>query len=67
LKQVHLGHLLVRQTLEAYEGTLVIAAHDRFLLDRLCTVIWVIERGTVRVFEGNYSESVGELSTPDTV
>jgi len=46
----------LEEALEAYEGTFVVASHDRFLLDRLCTGIWSIEGHAVRVFRGNYSE-----------
>ncbi len=45
----------LEEALEAYGGTLVIASHDRFLLDRLCTVIWAIEDGTVRAYEGSFT------------
>lgn len=45
----------LEEALQAYGGMLVIASHDRFLLDRLCTVIWSIEEGTLRTYEGNYT------------
>jgi len=43
------------EALEGYGGTLVIASHDRFLLDRLCNVTWAIEGNAVVAFEGNYT------------
>lgn len=46
----------LEEVLEAYSGTMMIASHDRYLLDRLCTVIWSIEDGTVRVYPGNYRD-----------
>lgn len=46
----------LEDVLEAYPGTIVVASHDRFLLDRLCTRVWAIAGGTVIVFEGNYTD-----------
>lgn len=46
----------LEEVLEAYSGTLVLASHDRFLLDRLCTRVWAIAGGRVIAFEGNYIE-----------
>jgi|GEM_PF-3924052 len=43
------------EALEGYRGTLVLASHDRFLRDRLCTVTWAVEGNTVVFFEGNYT------------
>jgi len=45
----------LEEALEAFEGTLIIASHDRYLVDRLCATLWVIEGGTVRVAAGNFS------------
>ncbi len=49
------SRMRLEEALEAYGGTLVIASHDRFLLDRLCTTIWSIEETFVRASEGTYS------------
>ncbi len=46
----------LEEALEAYEGTLVVASHDRFLLDRLCTTLWAIEGTSVSVLRERYSE-----------
>lgn len=45
----------LEEALEAYSGAIVVASHDRFLLDRLCTEIWSIERNSVRVYQAGYS------------
>jgi ATP-binding cassette, subfamily F, member 3 len=48
-----------RQALEEallnYHGTYLIVSHDRYFLDRVAEKIVAIERGTARVFGGNYS------------
>ncbi|HEU5300597.1 MAG TPA: ABC-F family ATP-binding cassette domain-containing protein [bacterium] len=43
------------EALEAYAGTLVVASHDRFLLERVCRTVWAIEGNSVRSFEGDYA------------
>ena len=48
-----------RQALEEallnYHGTYLIVSHDRYFLDRVAEKIVAIERGTAKVFGGNYS------------
>jgi len=41
--------------LREYQGTLLLIAHDREFLDRVCDRIVNIEHGTVRAYRGNYS------------
>jgi ATP-binding cassette subfamily F protein 3 len=49
----------MRETLErallAFEGTLLVASHDRYFVDRLANAVWLVADGGVRPFEGNYS------------
>ncbi len=45
----------LQKQLQRHEGALVLVSHDRVLLDALCTKIWEIEGGAIRVFPGNYS------------
>ncbi len=46
----------LEEALEAYGGTIVLASHDRFLLDRLCSGIWAIEGSSVSIYQGGYSD-----------
>lgn len=46
----------VYQTLEAYSGAVILVSHDRGLLDAVCSTIWALEEGQMRVFPGNYSQ-----------
>ena len=41
--------------LHDYQGTLLLIAHDREFLDRVCNRIVNIEHGQVRAYRGNYS------------
>ncbi len=48
----------LEDALDDYDGTVIIASHDRYLLDRVATAIYDIE--TNRYFPGEYSEYVGK-------
>jgi ATP-binding cassette subfamily F protein 3 len=36
------------QGLSAFEGTVLIVVHDRYLIERFATGVWSVERGTIR-------------------
>lgn len=38
-----------------YHGAVVLISHDRQLLDEICTQIWELEDGELRIFQGNYT------------
>ncbi|MFF2651817.1 ABC-F family ATP-binding cassette domain-containing protein [Streptomyces sp. NPDC058045] len=46
------GHLAARRS------ALVCVTHDRWFLDRVCTRMWDVQRGTVHEYEGGYSDYV---------
>ncbi len=46
----------LERALEAYRGTLVIATHDRRLMNRLATKVLALEGGHWRLFAGNYDD-----------
>ena len=48
--------LWLEQWLRDYRGTLLLIAHDRDFLDRICNRIVNIEHGRVDVYRGNYSD-----------
>ncbi len=50
------GILLLEKMMAGYRGAILLVSHDRALLDQVCTVIWELEGGKLRVFEGNYSQ-----------
>lgn len=54
----HLDFAARRETeklLRAHAGAVVLVSHDRALLDSLCTEIWALREGKIRVFPGNFS------------
>ena len=48
--------LWLEQWLQDYRGTLLLIAHDRDFLDRICNRIVNIEQGRIDVYRGNYSD-----------
>lgn len=54
------GIRLLEEALLRYQGAVVLVSHDRALLDEVCTSLWAIEEGKLRVFPGNYSAWITE-------
>ncbi|MDD5544712.1 MAG: ABC-F family ATP-binding cassette domain-containing protein [Acidobacteriia bacterium] len=46
----------LESALAEYDGTLLVASHDRYLLDRLVPRLLVFQDGMMEVFDGTYSE-----------
>jgi ATP-binding cassette subfamily F protein 3 len=63
---------VLEAALRAFTGTVIIASHDRYLLDRVSTKIVEVGRAAIRIFPGNYSyyrqarEKIGPIA-PDSV
>jgi ATP-binding cassette subfamily F protein 3 len=55
-----------REALEAvltdYEGSIVLVSHDRCLIDRLSSEVWLIEAGRLTRHEGNWSSLLREMA-----
>jgi len=48
----------LQEVLDAYQGTILLVSHDRYLIDRLATRIWEIRGKKLQVFQGSYREYV---------
>ncbi len=46
----------VEKKLAGWKGAFVLVSHDRAFLDALCTTIWEINDGKIKVYKGNYSD-----------
>ncbi|WLV24880.1 ABC-F type ribosomal protection protein [Aciduricibacillus chroicocephali] len=46
----------VEKELKIFRGALLLVSHDRAFLDALCTTIWEISDGCLRIFKGNYRD-----------
>ena len=49
---------VLQEVMEHYAGTVLLVSHDRYLIDRLATQIWVLEAGKLTVFEGTYQQYI---------
>ncbi|MBE2271131.1 MAG: ABC-F family ATP-binding cassette domain-containing protein, partial [Anaerolinea sp.] len=47
---------VLQEALEAFEGTILLVSHDRYLIAELATQIWQIDDGRLTVFKGSYAE-----------
>ncbi|MEO7044077.1 MAG: ABC-F family ATP-binding cassette domain-containing protein, partial [Ferruginibacter sp.] len=52
---IHSVDLLV-ESLNKYEGSLILVSHDRYFISRLANKIWEIEDHKIREFKGSYAE-----------
>ena len=52
---IHSVDLLV-ESLNKYEGSLILVSHDRYFISRLANKIWEIEDRKIREFKGTYAE-----------
>jgi ATP-binding cassette subfamily F protein 3 len=50
-----LSREVVEESLDGFEGTLLVVSHDRYFLDRECDEIWELEDAKIEVFDGNYT------------
>ncbi|KAB8137855.1 ABC-F type ribosomal protection protein [Gracilibacillus oryzae] len=44
----------VEQMINRWQGAFIVISHDRAFLDAVCTTIWEVADGTIRVYSGNY-------------
>jgi ATP-binding cassette subfamily F protein 3 len=46
----------LEETLSGYPGTLIVATHDRYLVNRLATKVIEVADGTIRAYVGTYAD-----------
>jgi ATP-binding cassette, subfamily F, member 3 len=44
------------EAINAHEGAIVLVSHDRYLLEACADQLWLVEGGTVRVFDGDVDD-----------
>jgi ATP-binding cassette subfamily F protein 3 len=47
---------VLQETMEKFQGTILLVSHDRYLIDRLATQIWELRDGVMHVFPGTLAE-----------
>jgi ATP-binding cassette subfamily F protein 3 len=51
---------VLEQALADFDGTLVFVSHDRYFINQLATKIAVVDHGTAKLYNGNYSYYLDE-------
>jgi ATP-binding cassette subfamily F protein 3 len=51
---------MLQDVLENFDGTILLVSHDRYLVNRLATQIWDLDKSRLHVFGGNYQGFVAE-------
>jgi len=47
---------VLQAVLDGFGGTVLLVTHDRYLVDRLATQLWIIDGNRLRVFQGTWVE-----------
>lgn len=51
---------MLQAVLDAFDGTILLVTHDRYLVDHLATQLWLLEEDRLRVFKGTYKEFLAQ-------
>ncbi len=54
----------LEETLSSYSGTLVVATHDRYLINRLATKVIEVADGGIRAYPGPYADYLRAKASP---
>jgi ATP-binding cassette, subfamily F, member 3 len=54
----------LQEALQDYQGTILLVSHDRYLINRLATQIWVLQDGRLQVHPGNYQSYLEARQQP---
>ncbi len=54
----------LEETLSSYSGTLVVATHDRYLINRLATKVIEVADGGIRAYPGTYADYLRAKASP---
>jgi macrolide transport system ATP-binding/permease protein len=46
----------LEEALQSFSGSILLVCHDRYLLEKVCGVVWSIEENKVQIYQGRYSE-----------
>ncbi len=58
---------VLQEVLEAYNGTILLISHDRYLVQQVATEIWALGDGQMRVFNSGYADYLRERLMGTTV
>lgn len=55
---------VLQEALREYEGTVVLASHDRYLIQAVATQIWEIRNGELTIYRGDYEQYRAQRNLP---
>jgi ATP-binding cassette subfamily F protein 3 len=47
---------VLEEVLGAFDGTILLVSHDRYLINKLAEQVWAVEEGRLRVYNGSYRD-----------
>ena len=47
---------VIAEVLKKFRGPIMMVSHDRYVLDKVCNIIWKIENKKVTEYLGNYTD-----------
>ncbi len=53
----------IEEALAAFPGAIIVATHDRFLIERCCSVIWYINQAKLHIHQGSYRSLMKWMET----
>ena len=48
------SRMVLLDALKRYQGTVLLVSHDRYFLRELTTRVFEVDRGSIRIYEGDY-------------
>jgi len=58
---------ILQEALEAYDGTILLISHDRYLVQQVATEIWSLGDGELRIFNSGYADYLRERVAGEVV
>ena len=55
------------EVLTGYDGTILFVSHDRAFIDDLASQVWVMDKGALAAYDGNYTDYLAEKARRDTL
>ncbi len=56
----------VEAALQTFDGTILFVSHDRYFINEVATVIWELEQGRIKQYQGDYEYYSEEVARTET-
>ncbi len=58
---------VLEDALERFEGTLIAVSHDRYFINRIADILWIVKDGKIEVFSGSYDDYLASVRNREEV